>query len=220
MQFEMTRAPRPPTLESQGGLSQGGPKSNGPDPEDIRLMEAVAAGDSEAQRRLMNRVVERVRRVSRYLLRSSPDAEDAAQLALMEILQSARRFRPPGNLEPWADRIAIRTTLRYARRQRYHWSSVQELIDPEQLASLLVDWRSMDLTATQMRAYLARIPAARREAFVLKHGFGYTVDEVAELTDAPRGTVKDRLVAARRHLRRMIEKDFQRAEPPKPRRRT
>ena len=36
---------------------------------------------------------------------------------------------------------------------------------------------------------------------------GYTVDEIAGLTQVPRGTVKDRLVAAKKQLRKMIERD-------------
>ena len=43
------------------------------------------------------------------------DGNDAAQTALVEILQSARTFGGRSSLERWADRITLRITLRHAR---------------------------------------------------------------------------------------------------------
>jgi DNA-directed RNA polymerase specialized sigma24 family protein len=45
---------------------------------------------------------------------------------------------------------------------------------------------------------------------VLHHALGYTIEEIAELSEAPVGTVKDRLVTARRELRAMLERDVRR----------
>ena len=43
---------------------------------------------------------------------------------------------------------------------------------------------------------------------MLKHALGYTTEEIAELTDKPVGTVKDRLVAARKQIRRLITREL------------
>jgi RNA polymerase sigma-70 factor (ECF subfamily) len=56
-------------------------------------------------------------------------------------------------------------------------------------------------------AYLERLAPRRREAFILRHALEYTVEEIAELTGAPPGTVKDRLVNARKQLRRMLDRE-------------
>jgi RNA polymerase sigma-70 factor (ECF subfamily) len=63
-----------------------------------------------------------------------------------------------------------------------------------------------------IEALLDRLSDDRRTAFVLRHALEYTVEEVAELTESPVGTVKDRLVASRKLLRRMIEREAERAE--------
>jgi DNA-directed RNA polymerase specialized sigma24 family protein len=42
---------------------------------------------------------------------------------------------------------------------------------------------------------------------VLKHVLGCTVEEIAEMTDSPVGTVKDRLTTARRQIRKLIQRD-------------
>ena len=63
-------------------------------------------------------------------------------------------------------------------------------------------------TPRRLDEYLAQLPAARREVLVLKHALGYTTEEIAELTDKPVGTVKDRLVAARKQIRRLIVREL------------
>lgn len=52
-----------------------------------------------------------------------------------------------------------------------------------------------------MAGLLARLPDERREAMVLKHVHGYSVEEIAEATNAKVNTVRDRLRVARAELR-------------------
>jgi RNA polymerase sigma-70 factor (ECF subfamily) len=176
--------------------------------EDQQLMRRVASRDRVAQKELVERLVGRVRRVCRSLMDDPSEADDASQQALVEILQSARNFREPGNLGAWADTIAVRTTLRMARRLRESRAIVLQVPLIERLAGLGSDLRKKNITSTQLGSYLDRLPEQKRQAFVLKHGLGYTVEEIARLTDSPLGTVKDRLVAARKELRTMVARDL------------
>jgi len=144
------------------------------------------------------------------LLRGASEADDAAQVALLEVLRSAKGFGPPGNLDAWVDRIAARTALRQRQRmlaQRSVLTALADLALPRWL-----DTRDRPFLSGQLEGYLDRLSDDRREAFVLRHALGYSVDEVAELTDTPRGTVKGRLVSAKKQLRKMIESDFDGAQ--------
>ncbi len=169
-------------------------------------MGAVAANDEVAQRQLVERLGPRVRRLCRLLCRSHADADDAAQLALIEILKSASGFRVEASLERWTDRITARTALRLNRRERSRAQLLERWLSPgalpwgTPLASTLG-------VAPGLDAFLTQLSSQRREAFVLRHALEYSVDEIAELTDTPRGTVKDRLVSARKQLRKLIARD-------------
>ena len=174
-------------------------------------MKRVAGRDPDAQRLVVERLVNRVRRLSLTLVDDASEADDTAQQALVEILQSAHSFRAPGHLEAWADTITVRTALRATRRLRAQRSLIQQVANPERIATFISDLRKKEIMPRQLLAYLGRLPGPKREAFVLKHGLGHTVDEIAELTDSPRGTVKDRLVAAKKELRKMIERDFKKS---------
>ena len=180
---------------------------------DLGLMKRVASGDPHAQRVLAHRLAGRVRRIALRLLGGSPDADDAAQVALMEILKSASGYRDEASVERWADRIDVRTTLRHVRElRRPPWRRAGR-VDAEGVRD--VDVGSAPLpsegarheTPRALEEYLRELPAARREVLVMKHALGYTTEEIAELTRHPIGTVKDRLVVARRQLRKLIQRD-------------
>src|SRR5688500_18309412 len=76
--------------------------------DDIELMVQVARGEPAAQRVLVRRLLHRIQRVCRALLRNRVDAEDAAQLSVIEVLKSARNFLGESSLERWSDRITAR----------------------------------------------------------------------------------------------------------------
>jgi RNA polymerase sigma-70 factor (ECF subfamily) len=146
------------------------------------------------------------------MVRSEALAEDASQVALVEILQSAHTYGARSSLERWADRITARITLKHAREERKRFSLVSSLDEPEAEEPPSVDRDPADLaraeTPRALEAYLLGIPEAQREALVMKHSLGYTVEEIAEETGVPVGTVKDRLVTGRRQMRRLIQRDL------------
>jgi RNA polymerase sigma-70 factor (ECF subfamily) len=182
---------------------------------DLDLMARVARKDPVAQRLLVERVGGRVFNVSRLLCGASADAEDAAQLSLMEILKSAESFRVAQSLEAWADRITVRTTLRAKRRERERRGLLARWLSPG-----FFPWGAPGSAPARdaggVERFLDQLDPERRRAFVLHHALDYTVDEIAEATGAPPGTVKDRLVMARRTLRRFIERDARRLERRRP----
>jgi RNA polymerase sigma-70 factor, ECF subfamily len=174
---------------------------------DLGLMKLVAGGDPHAQRVLAHRLAPRVQRLVRRLLGNATDADDAAQVALIEILRSAGNYREEASIERWADRISVRTALRLSREQRRRGFFLRGL-EAEELHGEPDGERPHEHTPRRLEEYLSELPQARREVLVLKHALGYTTEEIAELTDKPVGTVKDRLVAARKQLRRSILREL------------
>jgi RNA polymerase sigma-70 factor (ECF subfamily) len=191
-------------------MQQASLKRDGAMAADLSLMRRVAAADRHAQRVLAHRLAARVQRISRRLIRNQADADDASQIALIEILRSAGTYQDISSIERWADRITVRTVLRHARNQRrMPWQQLSGLVDAETVSAPPPDESSPDeATPRPVDEYLAELPPARREVLVMKHSLGYTTQEIAELTKSPVGTIKDRLVAARKQLRKLIGRDM------------
>jgi len=104
-------------------------------------------------------------------------------------------------------------TLRHARDERRRFEIVESLDEPERTVDTpFVESDPADTARAQtpraLEEYLKAIPEAQREALILKHSLGHTVEEIAEITGVPVGTVKDRLVTARRQVRRLIQRDL------------
>lgn len=177
---------------------------------DLALMAAVSKRDPDAQRALIERLLGRVRRITGLLCRSAADADDAAQLAILEVLQSAQGFRFASSLEAWAERIAIRSTLRLLRRERARERLLTRWLQPGCLpwGAPLHHSRSEGLS---LDGVLSRLSTAQRECFVLHHALGYSVTEIAEVTGTAAGTIKSRLVTSRKRLRKLLEQDARRS---------
>jgi RNA polymerase sigma-70 factor, ECF subfamily len=171
-----------------------------PTADDAELMTRVARGEPEAQVILVRRLLRRVQRLCRALLRNTHDAQDAAQVSILEIFQSARSFRGDSSLERWADRVTVRTALRSSRTEK----RAQRLpLDVEPIPS---SHRGSE-DAVMAQEYLERISERQRTVLILRHGFEYSIEEIAELAGISPNTVKDRLLRGRGIMRKMLRRE-------------
>lgn len=175
---------------------------------EVEMARRAGEGDARAQSWLMRRVLPGVRRVARTFFGSAAEADDAAQICLMAILKAAGQFRGDASLDTWARRIAVRTTLKYARRERRlrpvaaESSSHQKVVDagPGPQNTTLVN---------DLRVYLGGLSEVQREAVLLHHGLGHSLAEIADITGASTNTVKSRLRLAMAALRKRMRQESQ-----------
>lgn len=167
---------------------------------------AAGAGDVRAQRWLIEAVIGDVRGVARALVREVHEADDAAQFALLQVLQAAASFRGEASLRHWARCVATRAVLKHRTRQRRHlaWEGDVELLE----AIVDVPERPDEQLPRSLREYLAELPIEQAEALILHHALGYSLAEIAQLTELSPNTIKSRIRLATRELRRRIRQDL------------
>ena len=154
----------------------------------------------------VERLQRRVQSIALSILGNALDAEDATQVILMEILKCVGSLRGE-RLTAWSDRIAVRIAIRNARQRRIHGLRFESTENMDDLAwSRDGAFFEADL-ARDLRDYLAQLPETRRVVLVLRHMMDYSIEDIAELTEASPNTVKDRLLHARQELRRLIRRD-------------
>jgi RNA polymerase sigma-70 factor (ECF subfamily) len=171
---------------------------------DVELMRRAGSNDRDAQGLVAVRLMGRVQRLARALLRDRDNASDATQLSLLEILRSARHFRGDSELEGWADRIVVRTTLRHARRGRRLASDPLE----DTVAPSVAPSGDYSVAAAQ---YLSLLSEGHRTVLLLRCGLEYSIEEIADLMQVSPNTVKDRLKRARECLRSSLQERDSRA---------
>lgn len=156
----------------------------------------VARGDEAAFERLYDALAGPVLGLVQRVLRDPAQSEEVAQEVLVELWRTASRYRPDaGSVHTWALTLAHRRAVDRVRsaqassqrEQRVAGASVDRPFDE------VADEVTGRLEREQVRRCMGTLTELQRESVVLAYYGGYTYREVAQLLDAPLGTVKTRL---------------------------
>lgn len=133
-------------------------------------------------------------------------ARDAAQTGWVEIVASLRRLTDERAFPAWAYRIVSRACARQVagaiRRRQLSNDLAGEAMAETQRAP---DGPDIQLDAARVLELIQRLPPDHYSAIALFYLEEMSVAEVAVALDIPVGTVKTRLLHARRRLRTFLE---------------
>ena len=186
--------------------------------DDMQLARAAAAGEdgAGARRVLAERLLDRVRTTVYYLAGPDRDRDDLVQSAMLAILRAVGSFRGEAKLETWADRITVRVARKQLAQRSQRESQVARAHDVTALSASRASEPDAAERRNVLRAELARalqrIPDKRRSVVVLACVYQYKLAEIAELTETPLNTVRERLRVGRQELRQLISKSRALAE--------
>lgn len=145
-----------------------------------------------------------VHHAARRLTRTSADAQDAAQVALLEVLRCAGHYGGRGSLRGWAGKIAMRSVVRWSRR---HGTPMLQEHDPDAQPDTSIGDSRHEALPRPLEAYLDELPEAQRTALILRHSMGCTLREIVEITESPLPTVRSRVTTAMQRVRKAIRRD-------------
>lgn len=169
------------------------------------LVAAAVTGDQAALSRLVARWQPRLQRHAWRLLGDAERAKDMAQESWVEILRGLARLNDVAAFPAWAYRIVTRRCQREFRRKD------REPFEPEDAGSEgIADVRenaSGEFAAelSIVMDAIGMLPGPQRAALALFYIDELSVAEIAIATDVPPGTVKTRLMHARRKVRAILE---------------
>jgi RNA polymerase sigma-70 factor, ECF subfamily len=141
--------------------------------------------------------------LARRVLREAALAEEVVQEVFVRLWTTPERFDPDrGSLRSWLlaqahGRAIDRLRSDNARRRREHLDAARTAD-----AAYDVEHEAIDLAvADRVNEVMSTLPATERQAIELAYFEGYTYREVAELLDAPEGTIKSRIRAGLKRMR-------------------
>ena len=130
------------------------------------------------------------------LMKSVPDAEDAAQTVFRRVMERDEPFRDPEHERAWL----IVTARNECRDQLKHWwRRCRE--DPSALDALAWEQPEDGLVWDQVAA----LPDKHRLVLYLHYYQGYATGEIAAMLGENPSTVRSRLVQARKKLKLRLE---------------
>ncbi len=153
-----------------------------------------------------------------YRMLNNYDASlDVTQEVFIKVYNSLERYSAEYKFSTWLYRIAHNAAIDYMRRNShvsrqsleaenadgtYQLQIESPQPNPEQMRERS-EWRA------EIEAVVKCLPPLYRELIVLRHTQDLSYDEIAEVTNLPLGTVKNRLFRAREMMREMfVERGF------------
>lgn len=138
-----------------------------------------------------------------YLLSQSNKelAEDVVQTTWLKVMKTKSVNQQQRNVKSWLFTIARNTLIDEFRRQK-KWQS--QLLDENKMLTVNME-QSLQAAdrLTQFNAALEQLPFLQREAFIFQQE-GFSLNEIAELTNDSFETVKSRLRYARNNLSHLL----------------
>lgn len=180
--------------------------------EDLRLARK-AVTDRKTAEVVMDRLAPRVRHTVRLLVGRDDEIEDLTHNCLLAIWENLAKYKGTGPLEAWAGQLTYRVLMRQLKRKRRNERTVSLVPEDRGISSAnpegsVASKGMMD----RLEEHLQRLPDKRRRALVLRVLYGYSVSEVAQMTEAPLNTVRDRIRVGLKELRTSIVGDPASAE--------
>lgn len=167
--------------------------------DDRALLGRIARGDKGAMKRLYERYQAGLLQFIESRLRDPVEAFDVAQDTFLDVWRSASRYEDRSSVKTWVFSIARNKTIdRFRKRGRE--VPLDEDFDPPDVAPTAQTVIEAASDAAQVRACIDKLRPAQARAIRLAfyEDMGYA--EIAELEQAPQGTIKTRIFHAKKLL--------------------
>jgi RNA polymerase sigma-70 factor (ECF subfamily) len=173
---------------------------------DATLIEYLRRNDLAALGILFDRYSPQLYRTALAILHDSAAAEDVVQDCFLRLHQYADRIDTELPLIPWLYRVTVNLSYTWVTRRQKRRVSLEALVDqlmsppsqsPDQMAE------HIDIQQ-RVREAVATLPMNQRVVIVLHYMNGMNVEEIADITHCPVGTIKSRLYYGREALRHRL----------------
>ncbi len=168
---------------------------------DEALMLAYAGGDANAFATLYERYRGRLYAYLNKLCGDQASTDEVFQDTWVRVIDARMRYRAEAPFAAWLYRIAQRLAIDVLRKRRPH-TDVDEVVtrlvanepDPAAMSIALQDQQ-------RLRAAIAELPPEQRSALLLQAEGELTLEQIAQIQEVGRETIKSRLRYAINRLR-------------------
>jgi len=183
---------------------------------DGELIEKAIGGRADGFEELVRRYQRPITGYVYRMLNNYDASLDVTQEVFIKVYNSLAKYSSEYKFSTWLYRIAHNAAIDYMRRNSVYQQSLEaENADgsyqlqiessqpsPEQERERS-EWRA------EIETVVRCLPTVYRELILLRHTQDLSYDEIAEITNLPLGTIKNRLFRAREIMREMfIERGF------------
>jgi RNA polymerase sigma-70 factor, ECF subfamily len=188
------------------------------DPSDGALVQRAQGGDARAFDALVTKYRSRIFSMTFHLVQNQEDAWDLSQEAFLKAWRALPNFKGDSGFYTWIYRIAHNACMDWLRKKRIQ--SAGEFDDnradhqPDPTAEAVPHGFSRPDKAManaelgeRIRAAIAQLSEDHRTVILLREVEGLSYEEIAQVIQAPLGSVMSRLFYARKKLQQILKDD-------------
>ena len=171
------------------------------------IIQAVRLGDRNAFAQLVDRSGNFVYAVALKMLGNKQDAEDLAQDCFIKVWEKIGMYNTQYKFGTWLYRIVINASLDRLRKRKHDGNPLGSESQNEMLISshLLSDQQFEERDFIEfVRILSGRLSHKQHAVFVLHDLDELEQDEISEILDMSKGSVKSNLHLARKALRKLL----------------
>ena len=173
---------------------------------DQELILQLQAGSLEALGQLYDQYQLLVYRTALAVTGDSDAAADLLQDVFLRLYRFAENIDPGRPIEPWLYRMTTNLAYTYVKRRRRWMGPVEELVEwiTEAGKNSTIDQIEQNEEWQPVQRAISRLPLPQRIVIVLYYLNDLSLQEIAQITEIPVGTVKSRLHYGRQSLKKSL----------------
>ncbi|MFO7602840.1 MAG: sigma-70 family RNA polymerase sigma factor [Gammaproteobacteria bacterium] len=172
--------------------------------DDATLLAQIAAGSEAAMQRFFQRHQASVYAFALRRLDNTADAADVLNDAMLQVWRGADRYAGNAKVRTWLLGIVNHKILDiYRRRQRTTHDALDENLEDEQAAHVDADI-VLAQDAAMLKHCMAKLSDSHRQVVHLAFYEDMAYPAIAETLGCPAGTVKTRMLHAKKNLKRCL----------------
>jgi RNA polymerase sigma-70 factor (ECF subfamily) len=189
---------------------------NSRDLTDGELLAKAIAGREDGFEEIVRRYQRPITSYIYRMIGNYDAALDVTQEVFIKVYNSMARYSPEYKFSTWLYKISHNAAIDYLRRNSNHLQSLETenadgtyQLQFESKRPSPETERERSEWREEIAAAVKCLPNGYRELIVLRHTQDLSYDEIAEITNLPLGTVKNRLFRAREMMRGIfVERGF------------
>lgn len=130
-------------------------------------------------------------------------AQDITQETFLRAVLNIKKFNGNSKFSTWLIKISINLYKDYMKRNKI--IELRKEIVPIDESDSIEELVMTNLQYKEAIEELRKMPYKKRTSFVLKHYYGYSLEEISEIMDCPKGTVKSRISTCVDSLRKVLK---------------
>ncbi|HEY9062925.1 MAG TPA: sigma-70 family RNA polymerase sigma factor [Pseudobacteroides sp.] len=142
-----------------------------------------------------------------YLFKLTMDedlAKDLTQDTMTRAIINIKKFKGESKFSTWMISIASNLFKDTVKKKGHTYEDIDEIVDldaGEDVENAVITREKL----TVLKKALAGIPAEMRQAFILKHYYNYSYEEISTILHCPVGTVRSRIHYSIKKLKSVLD---------------